>query len=254
MTSNKLILGDNLEKLKDFDDECVDLIYLDPPFFSNRNYEVIWGDAGEVRSFQDRWAGGIEHYIDWLKERVEQMHRILKPTGSIFLHCDWHANANIRVSILDRIFGQNNFRNEIIWKRTTAHNDSSRLGMNADSIFYYTKSNKYTFNQQFQAYDDEYKKRFREDKNGRKYIDDNLSAKSLSGGGYEYEYKGIFNIWRCPLETMIQYDKNDKLHYTSKGGIRLKRYLDELPGLPCQTIWTDIYPVLAKLYGLISIL
>ena len=243
MTSNKLILGDNLEKLKDFDDECVDLIYLDPPFFSNRNYEVIWGDAGEVRSFQDRWAGGIEHYIDWLKERVEQMHRILKPTGSIFLHCDWHANANIRVSILERIFGQNNFRNEIIWKRTTAHNDSSRLGMNADSIFYYTKSNKYTFNQQFQAYDDEYKKRFREDKNGRKYIDDNLSAKSLSGGGYEYEYKGIFNIWRCPLETMIQYDKNDKLHYTSKGGIRLKRYLDELPGLPCQTIWTDIYPV-----------
>ena len=86
--SNRLILGDNLEILKQIEEESVDLIYLDPPFFSNRNYEVIWGDKGEVRSFEDRWAGGINHYIDWLKERVMEMHRILKPTGSIFLHCD----------------------------------------------------------------------------------------------------------------------------------------------------------------------
>ncbi|MDR2632330.1 MAG: hypothetical protein LBC51_01730, partial [Treponema sp.] len=96
MTVNKLILGDNLEVLKTLETDSIDLIYLDPPFFSNRNYEVIWGDAGEVRSFQDRWAGGISHYIDWLKDRVAEMHRILKPTGSIFLHCDWHANAYIR--------------------------------------------------------------------------------------------------------------------------------------------------------------
>ncbi|MDR1533453.1 MAG: hypothetical protein LBS62_14955 [Clostridiales bacterium] len=108
MTVNRLILGDNLEILKAMEAESVDLIYLDPPFFSNRNYGVIWGDAGEVRSFQDRWAGGIDHYIAWLKERIEQMHRILKPTGSIFLHCDWHANAYIRVDILDRLFGMNN--------------------------------------------------------------------------------------------------------------------------------------------------
>ncbi|MDR2362142.1 MAG: hypothetical protein LBD91_05370, partial [Prevotellaceae bacterium] len=91
MSANKLILGDNLEILRTMESETVDLIYLDPPFFSNRNYEVIWGDEGEVRSFQDRWAGGIDHYIAWLKERVVEMHRILKPTGSIFLHCDWHA-------------------------------------------------------------------------------------------------------------------------------------------------------------------
>jgi DNA modification methylase len=83
--SNRLILGDNLEILKQIEEESVDLIYLDPPFFSNRNYEVIWGDAGEIRSFQDRWSGGMNHYIGWLKERVEQMHRLLKPTGSIFL-------------------------------------------------------------------------------------------------------------------------------------------------------------------------
>ena len=95
---NRLILGDNLEIMKTLESESVDLIYLDPPFFSNRNYEVIWGDAGEIRSFEDRWSGGIEHYIAWLKERVEQMHRLLKKTGSIFLHCDWHADADVLVS------------------------------------------------------------------------------------------------------------------------------------------------------------
>jgi DNA modification methylase len=102
--SNKLILGDNLEILKSLPSESVDLIYIDPPFFSNRNYEVIWGDEGEVRSFKDRWSGGMEHYIGWLKERVEEMHRILKPTGSMYLHCDWHADAYIRVGIMDKIF------------------------------------------------------------------------------------------------------------------------------------------------------
>jgi len=114
MSVNKLILGDNLEILKTLETESVDLIYLDPPFFSNRNYEVIWGDEGEVRSFQDRWAGGIDHYIAWLKERVEQMHRILKPTGSVFLHCDWHANAHIRVHILKRTSVENYFSRQII--------------------------------------------------------------------------------------------------------------------------------------------
>ncbi len=240
---NQLILGDNLEVLKKIESETVDMIYLDPPFFSNRNYEVIWGDEGEIRSFQDRWAGGIDHYIAWLKERVEEMYRILKSTGSLFLHCDWHANSYIRVDILDKIFGYNNFRNEIIWKRTTAHNDSGRFGMNADSIFYYSKSFKYTFNTVFQEYDEKYLKRFKSGKNGRLFIDDNLTAKSLSGGGYEYEYKGVKSLWRCPIETMVKYDKENKLYFTSKGGIRLKRYLDELKGLPCQTIWTDINPV-----------
>ena len=212
---NKLILGNNLEILKQLESESADLIYLDPPFFSNRNYEVIWGDEGEVRSFQDRWSGGMDHYIGWLKERVAEMHRILKPTGSIFLHCDWHANAYIRVDILDKIFGGQFFRNEIIWKRTTAHSDSGKFGMNADSIYYYTKTNNYIFKPVFQEYDEEYLKRFREDSNGRKFIDDNLSAKSLSGGGYEYEYKGIKTLWRCPLETMKRYDAEGKLYFTN---------------------------------------
>jgi DNA modification methylase len=113
--TNKLILGDNLVVLQSIPDKSVDLIYLDPPFFSNRTYEVIWGDEGEKRSFEDRFAGGIDHYISWLKIRVRQMYRILKPTGSIFLHCDWHANAEIKIDILNKIFGRSNFRNEIVW-------------------------------------------------------------------------------------------------------------------------------------------
>jgi DNA modification methylase len=138
---NRLILGDNLEILKTMENETVDLIYLDPPFFSNRNYEVIWGDEGEVRSFQDRWSGGVEHYIAWLKERVAEMHRVLKSTGSIFLHCDWHADAYIRVEILDRIFGRNNFRNEIIWSyKTTLKVSPHHLGRDHDTIFIYAKS------------------------------------------------------------------------------------------------------------------
>jgi DNA modification methylase len=138
--TNKLILGDNLAVLQSMPDKSVDLIYLDPPFFSNRTYEVIRGDDGEKRSFEDRFAGGIDHYISWLKIRVRQMHRILKDTGSIFLHCDWHANANIRVYILDKIFGRNNFKNEIIWCYAGPGNVKNRLAQKHDTIYFYSKS------------------------------------------------------------------------------------------------------------------
>ncbi|MDR0768636.1 MAG: site-specific DNA-methyltransferase [Dysgonamonadaceae bacterium] len=152
--TNKLILGDNLEALKGIEDNSIDLIYLDPPFFSNKTYEVIWGDEGEVRSFEDRFEGGIEHYIGWLYERVRLMYDKLKPTGSMFLHCDWHASANIRVEILDKIFGRNNFRNEIVWhyRRWTA--PSNNLQKLHDMIFWYSKSDNYTFNPLFTDYTD----------------------------------------------------------------------------------------------------
>jgi DNA modification methylase len=143
--SNRLILGDNLEIMKTLDAESVDLIYLDPPFFSNRNYEVIWGDAGEIRSFKDRWSGGMSHYVAWLKERIELMHRLLKKTGSFFLHCDWHANAYIRVEVLDKIFGDKNFRNEIIWRYSSGGASKKFFSRNHDMIYFYTKSAKYTF-------------------------------------------------------------------------------------------------------------
>ncbi len=146
MTINKLLLGDNLEILKQLDSGTIDLIYLDPPFFSNRTYEVIWGDKGEVRSFEDRFSGGIDHYISWLKERVIEMHRILKPTGSIFLHCDWHADAYIRVYILDKIFGENNFINEIVWSYKTGGASQKYFAKKHDTIYFYSKSKNYKYN------------------------------------------------------------------------------------------------------------
>ena len=144
---NKLILGDNLAVLQSIPDKSVDMIYLDPPFFSNRTYEVIWGDDGEKRSFEDRFAGGIDHYISWLKIRVRQMHRILKDTGSIFLHCDWHANAEIKIDILNKIFGRNNLVNEIIWCYKKWAASKNQLCKNHDTIFWYSKGKNYIYNQ-----------------------------------------------------------------------------------------------------------
>jgi DNA modification methylase len=143
---NKLILGDNLESLKELPDESIDLIYLDPPFFSNQNHEVIWGDEGEIRSYQDRWAGGIDHYIGWLYERVEQMHRVLKQNGSMYLHCDWHADAYIRAFVLDKIFGEKNFLNEIVWRYSSGCASKKIYSRNHDIIYFYVKSKNYTFN------------------------------------------------------------------------------------------------------------
>jgi DNA modification methylase len=140
MPVNKLILGDNLEILKRIESETIDLIYLDPPFFSNRNYKVVWGDEGEVRSFRDRWTGGIDQYIAWLKERVLEMHRILKPTGNIFLHCDWHADAYIRVEILDKIFGMKNFVNEIVWCYKSGGATEKHFARKHDNIYLYSKT------------------------------------------------------------------------------------------------------------------
>jgi DNA modification methylase len=146
---NYLYLGDCLEVLKNIASESIDVIYLDPPFFSNRNYEIIWGDTGEIRSFQDRWSGGIDHYIAWLKERVQELYRVLKSTGSIFLHCDWHANAYIRVYILDKIFGDGNFQNEMILRYTAVglKAKSKKFHQNTETIFYYVKKKgKHLFN------------------------------------------------------------------------------------------------------------
>src|SRR5881397_417049 len=120
-----LYCEDNLKQLAQFPDECIDLIYLDPPFFSNRVYEVIWGDEAEVRSFRDRWEGGIQHYIGWMKPRVAELHRVLKRNGSLYLHCDPTASHYLKVA-LDDTFGPRNFRNEIVWQRFSAKNDPNR--------------------------------------------------------------------------------------------------------------------------------
>jgi DNA modification methylase len=247
MTVNKLILGDNLEILKTLEADSVDLIYLDPPFFSNRNYEVIWGDAGEIRSFQDRWAGGIDHYIAWLKERVAEMHRVLKSTGSIFLHCDWHANAYIRADILDKIFGAENFRGEIIWQRTNAHNDAKKkIAVLTDTIWYYTKTNNCIYNPVYgelsEKYTDDFYKYDDNDGKGRYSLGDLTNTKP---GGYAYEYKGYKpneNGWRCPLETMREWDKEGKIYFPKlkEQRLRIKRYFNDSKGQLLGNVWTDI--------------
>ncbi|GAI73363.1 unnamed protein product, partial [marine sediment metagenome] len=145
MTKNILYCGDNLEILATMDKESVDLIYIDPPFFSNRYYEIIWGDEAEIRSFEDRWEGGINVYVDWMKERVMELHRVLKPTGSMYLHCDWHAGHYLKV-MCDEIFGTNNFRNEIIWCYRGAGYPKKDFGRRHDTILRYSKADDYTFN------------------------------------------------------------------------------------------------------------
>ena len=247
MSVNKLILGDNLEILKTLENDSVDLIYLDPPFFSNRNYEVIWGDAGEIRSFQDRWSGGVDHYIAWLKERVEQMHRILKQTGSIFLHCDWHADAHIRVRILERIFGENNFLNEITWKRTTTHNDSKQgakhFGRVQDKIFFYAKDiKKIKFYPQFERYTSDYiaSTYNKTDPDGRRFKASDLSA-AKPGGNTSYEWKGFKppfgRYWAYSKENMEEFDSQDRIYYSDKGKPYLKHFLDEMPGNSVDDLW-----------------
>lgn len=141
---NTIVCGDNLEWLKYLPDECIDLCYIDPPFFSNRNYEIIWGNGYEVCSFGDRFSGGISHYIEWMRPRIELIHKKLKSTGTIFLHCDWHASHRLRC-LLDDVFKAENFVNEIIWCYKSGGASKKYFSNKHDTIFFYSKSNKYYF-------------------------------------------------------------------------------------------------------------
>lgn len=265
---NQLILGDNLDVMRKMERETIDLIYLDPPFFSNRNYEVIWGDDGEIRSFKDRWSGGMDHYIAWLKERVTEMHRLLKPTGSIFLHCDWHANAYIRVEILDKVFGINNFRGEIIWQRHNAHNKTkNKLQVLTDTIWYYSKSDVFTYNKIYGKLSDDYKEnayRFEDEKGVYRLSD--LTGSGLRSGESSLTWKGYNpnernRHWAVPskaIETILSKEKankltviekldllyeNDLIEFSKNGVPSFKRYLETSTGNLMGNIWLDIQNV-----------
>lgn len=138
LETSVIYCDDNLHRLAQFPAECVDLIYLDPPFFSNRQYEVIWGDEAEVRSFEDRWEGGIHVYVEWMRERMMEIHRILRPTGSVYLHCDWHASAYLKV-MMDEVFGRENYRNEVIWCYTSPGRNTKKFKPCHDTLHYYAK-------------------------------------------------------------------------------------------------------------------
>ena len=182
-------------------------------------------------------------YITFMTMRMLEIRRILKASGSVYLHCDHEANAYLR-QMMDAVFGPTRFKNEITWKRTTAHSDSARYGANTDTILFYSKGDKWAWNPQYQEYDEKYTARYRfKDPDGRAWTDDNLTAKGLSGGGYTYEYKGVTSYWRVPIETMEQLDAEGRLHFTKNGGIRRKRYLDEQKGRLVQALWDDIAPI-----------
>ena len=242
---NKLILGDNLEIMKTLESESVDLIYLDPPFFSNRNYEVIWGDEGEVRSFKDRWSGGIDHYIMWLKERVELMHRLLKPTGSIFLHCDWHADAYIRVWILDKIFGEQNLRNHIVWRRTNAKsNMTQRFAINTDSIYFYSKSDQFKFISLRGDYSPEQMSRYKQEDERGLYRCDDLTS---PGKARQFIWRGVHpgtnRSWRFTVEKLEELYEQGLIELQKNGNPRkdgMKMYLSDAEGAMFGNLWIDI--------------
>lgn len=242
----------------------VDLVYIDPPFASGADYaKKIYIrrnplvqkamkeaeqnlDNEEMKEFEEKMYGDIwdkERYLNWMYENLMAIKSVMSEDASIYVHLDYHIGHYVKI-LMDEIFGEENFRNEIVWKRSTTHADAGFYGNNFDTIFFYTKGQGYIFNTVFQDYDESYLARFTHvDPDGRKWDSGNLTAKGLQGGGYEYEYKGVRSLWRCPKETMERLDKEGRLHFTSKGGIRSKVYLDELSGMPSQALWTDLNAV-----------
>ena len=243
----------------------VDLVYIDPPFASGADYakqvyirrnpkvaEAIAQaeqelDIADLKSFEEKMYGDVwdkEKYLSWMYENLMAIKSVMSESASIYVHLDYHIGHYVKV-LLDEIFGEDNFRNEIIWKRSTAHSDSSGFANLHDSIFYYTKAEEYSFNPQYVPYSQEYIATYyrNSDSDGRKYLDRDLSAKGLQGGGYSYIWNGISGYWRCPIETMQKYEESGRLYYTKNGTARYKQYLDEMPGVPAQDIWTDIFAV-----------
>ena len=148
---NRLIWGDNLHVMRQLPSESVDLIYIDPPFFSNRVYNVIWGDDHEERSFSDIWEGGLDGYLIWLNARLYEMKRLLKPTGSIYVHCDWHASHYIKVEI-DKVFGYDSFRNEIVWSYSGGGTPKTDYPRKHDVILRYCRGDAFTFHREYKPY------------------------------------------------------------------------------------------------------
>ena len=289
MDINQLYYGDNLDILRThIPDESVDLIYIDPPFNSNQAYNVIFSERdgsssqAQIQAFEDTWRWGetteqayhelvvtaphllvetIKSFRGFLTEtnlmaylvmmalRLVELHRVLKPTGSFYLHCDPTASHYLKI-ILDQIFGVENFRNEIYWKRKTGRaGPTNRFGTSCDILLWFSKSNDYLFTPQYRESNPEYiKKMFRyTDENGRRYRIDNLASPNPRPN-LTYEYKGYRppeKGWAISREKMEQWDKEGRLHFPKSpdGRIQRKRYLDELKGEEIPSLWDDILPI-----------
>jgi DNA modification methylase len=284
---NVLHYGDNLEVLRRMASELVDLIYLDPPFNSNKAYNVLFknpaGDAAkaQIQAFDDTWTwtpeaeeqygelvqGGLlpanvadalraMHqilgksdlftYLLMMTPRLCELHRVLKPTGSLYLHCDPTASHYLKI-LLDAIFGPDRFLNEITWKRTTAHNDPKRFGRISDRILFYSKTKTKTFNRIGGEYSPEQIARFKYvDADGRPYKCENLTAPHFSATR-TVEWRGVHpgsnRQWRFGVDKLEELWAAGRIATKDDGTPRkdgLKEYLDEMDGPPLQDIWTDI--------------
>ena len=294
---NRLLFGDNLPWLRNreiFPDASVDLVYLDPPFNSNADYNVLFREASgeasqaQFHAFTDtwNWADAAETYAEFVDDcpntavvemmdalhdflrnspmmaylammapRLVELHRVLKPTGSLYLHCDPTASRYLGI-LLDGIFGQQNFQNELVWKRTSARSDSHRWNHIHDTILFYSKSEKFAWTTQYTPYDEAYTAKFYqhvEPATGRRYASDNLTAAGTREGssgkpwhGINVKRKGIH--WKYTIEGLEELDKQGRIIWPEKqGGVpRYKRYLDEMPGLAVQSMITDIPPLSAQ--------
>jgi len=269
---NALFTADNLSVLKGMNSESVDLIYLDPPFNSERVYKARTGSKAEGAEFKDTWTladvdskwlsrlpkthptlaayfplVAVTHsksmmaYIAYISRRLLEMHRVLKSTGSIYLHVDPTASHYLKV-VMDRIFGKDNYRNEIIWKRkaNVQNGGEHQLGRNHDVILYYTKGDKSPFYKKFAPYDDAYiEKTYKHCDSQGRYA----TFPCTHQAGSEYEFQGITRKWRFEKNRMAQMF-NDGLLTQSKpdASFRYKKYLKDAKGVPLQSIWVDISP------------
>ena len=239
--------GDNLEQLRRLPAACVDLIYIDPPFNSNRNYEVFWGETKEKRAFEDRHEN-TRAYIEYMRPRCLELSRVLKKTGTFYYHCDDHASHYVKV-MLDQIFGETNFQNEVIWKRTGARSDAKGWNQIHDTLFVYGGGGATVWNPQFEEYSDHYiaTKYTHDDGDGRLYRLDNMTSPNPRPN-MTYEWKGHASPakgWRYSRETMAQLHEEGRIWYPDDKSKRpqLKRYLDEMHGIPMGSVWTDIAPI-----------
>lgn len=287
MKTNTLYFGDNLEVMRGFPDACVDLVYADPPFNSARNYFVIFKDrtgkasAAQDEAFTDTWTWGEESegayralvmgsnaplatatqalrtmlgetpmmaYLVAMAIRFVEIHRVLKPTGSFYLHCDTTASHYLKV-LLDTVFGPTNFRNEIVWKRTNAHNDPKRFGRIHDVILYYAKNSRQVyFAPQYVGYDPSYiQSEFRQDADGRWYKCEDLTAPGHGGASGRFEFHGrtpgASRMWRMKETEMERLWGEGRIR-TDANGVPLLRgqvvYLDEKKGMTVQDWWDDV--------------
>ncbi len=284
---NTLYYGDNLEIMREhIADESVDLVYLDPPFNSARDYNVLFKQAkkdenqAQITAFTDTWQWSKRHYDEFFDEpknarlfplmnslhdilgtsemmaylvmmapRLLELHRVLRPTGSLYLHCDPVASHYLKI-ILDVVFGPTNFVNELTWKRTTAHSDAKKKFADiADTILLFTKTDQHMFCPQYVPHSDAYlESKYRyQDEGGRRYrLSDLRSPNPRPNLTYDYKgYKPHPNGWAVSREKMEQLDQEGRLSFPKKpeGRIQFKRYLDEMPGTLMGNVWTDISPI-----------